>query len=212
MIEEWKVYKITKHHNKQIIYEVSNQGNVKINGKLVDLENDYKQGRYYRFGRGYAVYRAVAELFVPNPDNKPEIDHINTNTHDDRAVNLRWVTHKENMNNKETLKHIKNAMSTPDHKNLISDIVKNRYKDPNARKKTSESGKRYYHTHNVWNKGLKNCISEQGKQSILDFFTGSKYMTDGINGYYVKPEQWGEFIDIGYWFKSEKSRKLKNRS
>ena len=59
---------------------------------------------YYTFCRKY-VHRIVAELFIPNPDNKPEIDHIDTNKINNRVDNLRWVTRKENLNNEITLKH-----------------------------------------------------------------------------------------------------------
>lgn len=105
MEEIYKVWKTT-HWNKTIrVYEVSNKGNVKINGKLVDLDKDYNHAGYYRFGSGYPVHRAVAELFIPNPDNKPCIDHIDTNTFNNNVNNLRWVTYKENQNNTLTKQH-----------------------------------------------------------------------------------------------------------
>ena len=49
------------------------------------------------------VHRLIAKTFIENLDNKPHIDHINTIKTDNRVSNLRWVTHKENMNNPITL-------------------------------------------------------------------------------------------------------------
>lgn len=45
------------------------------------------------------VHRLVAEAFIPNPENKPCVDHINTNKEDNTVGNLRWVTYTENMRN-----------------------------------------------------------------------------------------------------------------
>lgn len=47
----------------------------------------------------FKVHRLVAEAFIPNPDNKPCIDHINACKSDNRVDNIRWVSHKENSNN-----------------------------------------------------------------------------------------------------------------
>lgn len=43
------------------------------------------------------VARIVAEAFVPNPNNLPEVDHIDDVRNHDDASNLQWITHKDNV-------------------------------------------------------------------------------------------------------------------
>lgn len=78
-------------------------------------------------GKTMKVHRLVLESFMPNPENKPCIDHINTIKTDNRIGNLKWVNHKENSNNPLTRKHMSENAATPmlgkfgaEHPNSIS--------------------------------------------------------------------------------------------
>ena len=58
---------------------------------------------YFRIGlkkdnidKKYLIHKLIAIAYIPNPDNKPFIDHINRNKIDNRIENLRWVTSSEN--------------------------------------------------------------------------------------------------------------------
>ena len=109
--EIWKAIK-----GYEGLYEISNLGRVRSlykKGKILSTETDKKGYLKLKLSKNrnrqfYLISRLVAEAFIPNPDNKPEVDHINTNPSDNRAENLRWVTHKENCSNPLTQKHYLN--------------------------------------------------------------------------------------------------------
>lgn len=55
------------------------------------------------------IHRIIAKMFIENPENKPEVDHIDTDVTNNCCENLRWVTRKENSNNKITIEHYKKS-------------------------------------------------------------------------------------------------------
>jgi hypothetical protein len=82
------------------IYEVSTEGQVfhKRLNRLA-LQSNHNSGYKVCGVRIQLVHRMVATIFIPNPDNLPEVDHINCIRTDNRVENLRWVTRKQNGQN-----------------------------------------------------------------------------------------------------------------
>ena len=100
MSETWKPIRSGK-------YEVSDQGNVRVakSGRVLkpysDRDQIYDRVDLYEGDRRtrVMVHTIVAEAFIgPKPKGK-EIDHINTNIHDNRLSNLRYVTRRQNRHN-----------------------------------------------------------------------------------------------------------------
>lgn len=101
-IEIWKDYKDYKGH-----YQVSNFGRIKSIkfGKEIILKpgtnkNGYSYVILYKNGKvkKFTVHRLVAEAFLPNPDNLPEVNHKDENKLNNCVSNLEWCTNLYNHN------------------------------------------------------------------------------------------------------------------
>ena len=94
-----EIWKTVKGYNGY--YQVSNTGKVRNPNKGLTPNVGVKNGYVYVTLRKdkRLLHRIVAETFIPNPFNKPEVDHINGIRTDNNVCNLRWVTRTENNNN-----------------------------------------------------------------------------------------------------------------
>ena len=114
-VEEWKSVK-----GFEGLYEVSNFGRVKtlprakVKGGILKpsknvwgylICNLWKDGKRKLF----QIHRLVALHFVPNPDGKPIVNHIDCDKQNNCAINLEWCSQKENINHSVMLGHYENV-------------------------------------------------------------------------------------------------------
>ena len=96
------------------------------------------------------IHRIVAEAFIPNPENKPCIDHINTVRTDNRVENLRWCNMSENMLNPITRERMRNCRPdfkhTDDTKKLIGDLQRGVKKSQKAHESAIRRGHNIIYT------------------------------------------------------------------
>ena len=88
------------------LYQISTKARVKSfhKGKVKILRQGFNMNGYStvslhknRKPKTHLVHRLVAKAFIPNPENKPVVDHIDYNRTNACVVNLRWVTQEENI-------------------------------------------------------------------------------------------------------------------
>ena len=161
-IEEWKPIP-----GYEGLYEVSSFGKVKscnryaVNHSKIQFRPE-RILKPYQDKRGYrqvalckdakitmfSVHRLVADAFIENPDNKPEVDHIDTVPSNNYVWNLQWTTRSENVMNPLTRKHDSDAKKghqywgrplTDEEKKKISDAHKGKTFSEEHRRKLSES-------------------------------------------------------------------------
>ena len=75
--------------------------------KIQTTKAGYKQIQSVLHGsrHTYMVHRLVALAFIPNPENKPEVNHIDGNKANNHYSNLEWVSKQENMDHAKKFGH-----------------------------------------------------------------------------------------------------------
>lgn len=158
-MEEWK--NIIGYEG---LYEVSDKGNVRNVRrntllKLSKTKYGYIQVYLYKNGirTGLKVHRLVAQAFIENPDNLPEVNHRDEDKLNNSVDNLEWCSHKYNVNYGHRTENaintrVKNGYADPDFIGFglnEKDYMKeyNRIYYEMNREKSNEYSKRYYQEH-----------------------------------------------------------------
>ena len=94
---------------KGAVYSHHNENMIKL--KACPNKDGYLRVCLWKNGKGYTktIHRLVAETFIPNIENKPQINHKNGNKKDNRIDNLEWSTQSENQLHKYRVLGFKGA-------------------------------------------------------------------------------------------------------
>lgn len=98
-------------------YQISTYGKVlkpycKDKYISISLYNDDKL-------KTYKIHQLVALSFISNPENKPTVDHINSNPQDNNISNLRWATYDEQAANRCSYKHKESKVIVTYNRNIV---------------------------------------------------------------------------------------------
>lgn len=171
-MEIWKAIEGTKG-----FIEVSNEGNVRslLSGTPRIIKTSIDQKGYHRIRvtierekKGFKLHREVAKAFIPNPNNKPQVNHKDGKKNNNSASNLEWATNKENAHHA-----IKNG---------LWDSVFDGAKKENERRKRAIIG--YFSLENM------SCSRYFESIGAAERYVGSRHIVDVLKGKRKQVKGW----------------------
>ena len=202
------------------LYKVSNYGRVKSLGRYKKIISGklniwgYSQVGLTKYGtkKMFSIHRLVAQAFIPNPENKPCVDHIDTDRRNNSVNNLQWCTYSENACNPITRK--RKSMSQLGKKHSIE-----------ARKKMSISRSKPVNQYDLSGKfirtwdSIKDAAASYGKTPTLirlsirekhHIFANSQWRLFNDNTLDIQPYEERTFAKVKVVFSNEKETVFKS--
>lgn len=180
------------------LYEVSSYGRVRSLDKYVKSKSESyrlikgkiligsitKDGyarcliRVNGVGRSYFVHKLVADAFLSNPDNLPEVNHRDEDKINNRVDNLEWCDHKYNMNYGTRQERFRNTMLEKGHWTGLSkeEYMKKYYQENREKKrelyeknreKIIEKNKEYYEKNKEKRREYDHQYYQENRENIL---------------------------------------------
>ena len=194
------------------LYQISNLGQVKSLARPINNFNQCcNKDKLLKGGikRGYrqvillkdkkrkyaSVHRLVAEAFLPNPDKKPQVNHIDGNKKNNRLDNLEWVTASENM------KHSYDSKIRVPHQERPVRIVET----GEIFKSVKECAEKI-EGHDC---DISRCLRQSTAKGLMQ---ANGYTHKGLHFEYVNEQQPSKNTDFLYDFQMEAVKKARNGS